>query len=326
MRLSAAAAELPCGKARWRCRNICGSIVAKAIRLAETSMKQHSETWNWFKGEWLPGNPPIMGPRTHAAWLASSVFDGARVFEGVMPDMDQHAARVNISATKMGLKPTMQPDEILRLTREGVKKFKPGEALYVKPMYWAEFDGGSTILPDPESTQFCLSIYIAPLPEPVGAKLTVSKFRRPTLETMPTDVKTGALYPNNARCLREALSRGFTNALVLDMLGNVAETASTNIFMVKDGVVMTPNPTGAFLNGITRQRTIKVMREAKIEVLETTLRVDDFLEADEIFTSGNYSKVAPVAQLETREFQPGPMYRRARELYWAYAHSGKWNV
>src|SRR5215207_2258567 len=112
----------------------------------ETPVAWHSQTWTWFDGEWREGNPGLMGPRTHASWLGSSVFDGARVFEGVMPDMDRHAERVNRSAESMGLKATMAPEAIVGLTRDGAKKFAPGTALYVKPMYWAEADGASTIL------------------------------------------------------------------------------------------------------------------------------------------------------------------------------------
>jgi branched-chain amino acid aminotransferase len=289
-------------------------------------MPWYSQTWTFLDGGWHEGNPPMMGPRTHAAWLASSVFDGARIFDNTAPDIDKHAARVNQSALKMGLAPTMQPAEIVALVRPGAKKFARGKALYVKPMYWAEADSADGFTPDPASTRFCLCLFEAALPEPVGGSLTVSKFRRPTLETMPTDVKTGALYPNNTRCIRDAKSRGFTNALVLDMLGNVAETASSNIFMVKDGVVLTPIPTGAFLNGVTRQRVIKLLRADGLEVRETILRVEDFLAADEIFTSGNYSKVVPVTKLETVELQPGPIYRKARAAYWAFAKSGEWDV
>lgn len=289
-------------------------------------MAWHSQTWTWFDGKWLEGNPPLTGPRSQAFWLGSSVFDGARVFEGVTPDIDRHAERVNNSATKLGMTPTMQPAEIVRLVREGAKKFSKDDALYVRPMYWAERDGIGAVVPDPDSTQFCLCMYVAPMPEPAGAKLTVSKFRRPTLETMPTDVKTGALYPNNARMIREAVSRGFTNALVLDMLGNVAETGSSNIFMAKDGVLFTPAVNGTFLNGITRQRVIKLMREKGVEVVESVLKVDDFMGADEMFTVGNYSKVGPVTQLEAKEMQPGPLYRKARAAYWEFAHSGPWAV
>ena len=284
-------------------------------------MAWHSQTWTFVDGKWHEGNPGIMGPRTHAAWLGSSVFDGARVFEGVMPDMDRHAERVNRSAEKMGLKPSMTAEAIHELTREGAKKFVPGAALYVRPMYWAESDGASTVSFDPESTRFALCLYEAAMPQPAGFSVMKSSYRRPTLESMPTDSKAGCLYPNNARALREANAKGFGNALVCDMLGNVAETATSNIFLAKDGVVRTPAPNGTFLNGVTRQRVIALLRAAGVTVEETTLRYEDFLESDEIFSSGNYSKVVPVIRIDDRDLQPGPMFRKARELYWDFAHS-----
>jgi branched-chain amino acid aminotransferase len=283
----------------------------------------HSETWTFVDGRWLDGNPGLTGPRSHAFWLASSVFDGARYFEGVMPDMKRHGERLNRSAVALGLKPTVEPDEVVALTVEGAKKFGPDAALYVRPMYWAESDGPGAILPDPDSTRFCLCLYVAPLPSPnAGLRVTLSRFRRPSLETAPTDSKAGCLYPNNARAMRDAMQRGFDNALVPDLLGNIAETASSNIFMVKDGVVMTPVPNGTFLNGITRQRMITLLRGAGHTVVETSLRYEDFLGADEIFTTGNYAKTMPVVRIDDRDLQPGPLGRRARELYWEFAHDG----
>jgi len=238
-----------------------------------------------------------------------------------MPDMDRHAERVNRSAEKMGLKPTMAPEAIHHLVREGTKKFENRVALYVRPMYWAEADGLSTVAFDPGSTQFALCLYEAPMPQPAGFSVTKSSYRRPTLESMPTDSKAGCLYPNNARALREANAKGFGNALVCDMLGNVAETATSNIFLAKDGVVRTPAPNGTFLNGITRQRVITLLRDAGVATEEATLRYEDFLTADEVFASGNYSKVVPVIRIDDRDLQPGPMFRKARELYWDFAHS-----
>ncbi len=283
-------------------------------------MSWYSRTWTWLDGKWLEGNPPMMGPRTHASWLGSSVFDGARVFEGVMPDIEAHAQRVNGSAVKMGMKPIMQTDEIVSLAREGTRKFDAKSALYVKPMYWGEAEGPGTIMPDPESTRFCLCLFEAAMPEPTGFSLGVSRFRRPTLETMPTDVKTGALYPNNARALGDAVARGFGNAIVLDMLGNVAETATSNLFIVKDGAIITPAPNGTFLNGITRQRTIALLRQDGRTVLEQRVTMEDVLAADEVFCTGNYGKIQPVTRVEERRCPIGPVYRKARELYWAFAH------
>jgi len=285
-------------------------------------MAWYSQTWTWFEGEWHEGNPPIIGPRSHASWQGSTVFDGARFFDGVAPDLDLHAARVNRSATALGLKPTETAETIIAKAHEGIKKFKGDVALYIKPMYWAEADGVSTIIPDEDSTRFCLCLFEAPMGLPAnGLSVTQGIFRRPSIETAPTDAKAGCLYPNNARTLRAAKAAGFDNALVLDMLGNVAETATSNIFLAKDGIVKTPVPNGTFLNGITRQRVIGLLRQGGVTVEEVSLRYSDFEQADEIFSSGNYSKVVPVGRIDDRQLQPGPFYSKARELYMDFANS-----
>jgi branched-chain amino acid aminotransferase len=280
-----------------------------------------SKTWTYFEEKWHEGNVPIMGPRTHAAWLSSMVFDGARAFEGVTPDLDLHCARVNDSARKLFLKPTVSTEEWVRLAREGIKKFEKDAALYIRPMYWAEKEGPWVQAHDPESTKFCLSIYEAPMRQPKGFSVTLSPYRRPTIDTMPVDAKAGCLYPNNSRALFEAHARGFDNAIVCDMLGNVAELATSNVFMVKDGVVLTPIANGTFLAGITRQRVIGLLRDAGVQVIEKSLLYSDFEKADEMFATGNYSKVVPVTRISERALPFGPIYNRARELYWKFAHS-----
>jgi branched-chain amino acid aminotransferase len=280
-----------------------------------------SKTWTYFEDKWHEGNVPIMGPRTHAAWLCSVVFDGARAFEGVTPDIELHCARVNDSAKKLFLKPMVTPEEWVRLAREGIARFDKDAALYIRPMYWGEKDGPWVQAHDPESTRWCLSIYEAPMRPPKGFSLTLSPFRRPTIEMMPVDAKAGCLYPNNSRALFEAHSRGFDNAIVCDALGNVAELATSNVFMAKGGVVFTPIANGTFLAGITRQRVIGLLRNAGVNVTEKTLTYGDFEAADEIFATGNYSKVVPVTRISDRSLPFGPVYTKARELYWAFAHS-----
>jgi len=93
--------------------------------------------------------------------------------------------------------------------------------------------------------------------------------------------------------------------------------------MGKDGVVFTPVPNGTFLNGITRQRVIDLLRGDGVTVIEATLRYDDFKSADEIFSTGNFAKVAPVIRIDDRQLQPGRFYTRARKLYWDFAHAMK---
>ena len=224
-----------------------------------------SKTWTFFEGEWHEGNLPVWGVRTHAIWLGSSVFDGARAFEGTVPDLDLHCARVNASAKTMFLKPVVAGRAVDRPgARRACKRFAPDTTLYIRPMYWAERAGPLALPPDPESTRWCLTLYDSPMRKPEGFSITLSPFRRPTLETAPVDAKSGCLYPNNARAMFEARSRGFDNCVVCDMLGNVAELANSNLFMAKDGVVFTPMPNGTFLNGITRQRVIKLLRAAGV--------------------------------------------------------------
>jgi branched-chain amino acid aminotransferase len=280
-----------------------------------------SQTVTYFDGQWHDGNLPIMGVRSHAAWLCSVVFDGARAFEGVTPDLELHCARVNDSATKLFLKPTVSVETWVRLAHEGIAKFPKDASLYIRPMYWAEKGGPWVQEPDPDSTRWCLVIFEAPMRVPTGFSITLSSFRRPTLESMPVDAKAGCLYPNNARAIFEARARGFDNAVMCDLLGNVAELATSNIFMAKDGVVYTPAVNGTFLAGITRQRVINLLRQAGVNVIEKTLKYNDFSGADEIFSTGNYSKVVPVIRIDERVLPHGPFYTKARELYWAFAHS-----
>jgi branched-chain amino acid aminotransferase len=279
-----------------------------------------SRTWTFYAGDWHEGDVALFGPRTHALWLGSSVFDGARAFEGVIPDIERHCARINDSATKFALKASVTLDTWLGLVRDGVKRFGPAPELYIRPMYWAQSGGPLSVPADPESTRWCLTMYDTPMPAPGDTSITLSPYRRPSIETMPVDAKAGCLYPNNARALLEAASRGFDNCLLCDLLGNVAELATANVFMAKDGVVSTPIANGTFLNGITRQRVISLLRDAGVEVREAVLKYRDFQQADEIWSCGNYAKVVPITRIDSRALTPGRFYRKARELYWQFAH------
>jgi len=277
----------------------------------------------WFDGRWHEGDPAVMRAADHGAWQGSSVFDGARWFEGVAPDLDAHCARLNRSAEALMIAPTLEPGEIAELALAGLRGFPPGEAVYIRPMYWA-IEGDETVVqPRRGPTGFCLCLESAPMP-PEGAATTLgrTRFRRPVLEDAVCNAKAGCLYPNNARMLADARARGFGNALVADALGNVAETATANVFMVRDGVVMTPIANGTFLAGITRARHIANLRAAGVEVVETVLTFEDFRAADEVFVTGNLSKIMPVTAFEDVTYRPGPVARRARALYWEWAHSG----
>jgi len=276
----------------------------------------------WFEGRWHEGDLHVMRAADHGMWQGSSVFDGARWFDGVCPDLAAHCARVNRSAEALMITPTLTAAEIEQIARDGLRAYDSTTAVYVRPMYWALHGSDLGVAPRPGATGFALSLEAVPMP-PAGASttLTRTRFRRPVLEDNVCNAKAGCLYPNNARMLVEAQSKGFGNALAADAMGNVAESATANVFIVRDGVVMTPIANGTFLAGITRSRHMENLRADGVEVREVVMSFDDVTAADEVFLSGNFSKVMPVTAFEDRQYHVGPVTRRVRQLYWDWARS-----
>ncbi len=274
------------------------------------------KTLLYLDGKWVEGNPPVMGTMDQAFWFATGVFDGARAFDGVAPDLDRHCARALRSAAVMGMNTTQSVDDLVEIALDGCARFDPGAALYIRPIF---YPAGGFLVPDPDSTRFLMTVHEAPLPEPKGFSVCLSSFRRPAPDTAPTKAKASCLYPISGMAIKEAMDKGFDNAVMLDPEGNVAEYATSNLWIAKDGVAITPAANGTFLNGITRQRVIKLLREAGVEVVEKTVTWDEVKAADEVFSTGNYAKVTPVIRVEDRALQPGPIFRKARELYFAFA-------
>lgn len=267
-------------------------------------------------GEWHDGDTPLISARAHGMWLGSTVFDGARAFDGVAPDLDRHVARALHSARFMGLAPRITEEEIEGLVWEGIGKFPSGTELYIRPTFFAD-DG--FVMPDPDTTRFMLVISEAPLPPIDGFSACRSSFLRPARNMAPTEAKAACLYPNVARGMHEANQKGFECGVVLDGNGNVAEFSVSNLFMVQGGVAHTPVPNGTFLNGITRQRIIGLLRDSGTEVIERTIDYAEVMDADELFSTGNYAKVNPCTRIEDRNLQAGPVFRKARQLYFDFA-------
>ncbi|KQB96888.1 aminotransferase [Loktanella sp. 1ANDIMAR09] len=276
----------------------------------------------YFEGKWHDGDVPVMRAADHGTWLGTTVFDGARFVNGLMPDLDLHCARVNRSAEALMITPTVSTEDMIAVTKEGLAKYDTGAAVYIRPMYWAIHGDATAIVPSAEETGFAICLEEIPFAAATATTtLGLTKFRRPVIDDAVVNAKAGCLYPNNARMLAEVRARGFSNALVADAMGNVAETATANVFMVKDGEVFTPIPNGTFLSGITRARHIANLRADGVKVHETVLTFDDFHGADEVFLSGNMAKVTPVTAFEDTQYQVGPMTRQVREMYWDWAAS-----
>ncbi|WP_108482790.1 branched-chain amino acid aminotransferase [Oceaniglobus ichthyenteri] len=275
----------------------------------------------YFEGRWHDGDLAVMKAADHGMWLGSSVFDGARYFQGVCPDLAAHCARVNASAQALMVTPTVSVDDMVKIVHDGLALYSKDTAVYIRPMYWAIDSAVSAIVPG-QTSGFSICLEAIPMP-PADASTTLgyTRFRRPVMECAIVNAKAGCLYPNNARMLAEVQQRGFGNALVADAMGNVAESATSNVFMVRDGEVFTPIPNGTFLAGITRARHIRNLIADGITVHETVLTFADFKQADEVFLTGNMAKVTPVTAIEDQQYEIGPITRRARALYWDWALS-----
>jgi len=285
-------------------------------------MATGSNIRTWVDGAWHDGDAMILRAADHGAWLGTTVFDGARFAHGLAPDLDLHCARVNRSAEALMITPTVTTDEMVAIVREGLARYPKDAAVYIRPMYWAIESGDLAIVPKPGVTGFAISLEEVPMaPDTAATTLTTTRFRRPTLDCAVVNAKAGCLYPNNARMIAEARAKGYGNALVADAMGNVAETATANVFMVRDGEVFTPVANGTFLAGITRARHIANLRADGVTVHETVLGFEDFRQAEEVFLSGNMNKVTPVSEFDGTHYQSGRMAKRARALYWDWAAS-----
>ena len=282
----------------------------------------------YFEGTWHDSDVKTMRAADHGAWLGTTVFDGARLFDGLSPDLEAHCARINRSAKALMITPTVETADMIAIAREGLASYRKDQAVYIRPMYWALAGDELGIVPLAGATGFALCLEEIPMAAAeASTTLTTTRFRRPVLEDNVVNAKAGCLYPNNARMMVEARQKGFNNALVADAMGNVAESASANVFMVKDGEVFTPIPNGTFLAGITRARHIRNMTGDGMKVHETVLSFQDFHQADEVFLSGNMMKVTPVSAFDQTRYGVGPnqnpVTRRVREMYWDWAASGR---
>jgi len=271
---------------------------------------------SWIDGEWHDEEPAVAKATDHAMWLGSAVFDGARSIAGKVPDLEAHCARAIRSCEIMGMQSKVTTEEMVEICHEGIQQFPDDAQLYLCPLFYAS---GGFVVPDPESTHLVLTVEESPLPKPNGFKACLSPFRRPAADMAPTEAKAACLYPNVSRAVADANQRGFDTGVMLDPDGNVAEFSSANLFMVKDGVVHTPEINGTFLNGITRQRVIQLLNDAGVEVVERAISYEELTEADELFATGNYSKVIPCISLDGQALPKGPVFQETREMYFSYA-------
>jgi branched-chain amino acid aminotransferase len=270
----------------------------------------------WHDGDWREKEERLLTPKDNSFWMGNAVFDGGRSVKGLIPDLDRHCNRAVESASRMLMRPKLNGRELTDICKDGLRRFSSDSTLYVRPMFFAR---GGFLVPDPDTTECAIAILRVPLPFENGLKAAISPFKRPAPDMAPNDAKSGCHYPNMQRAIVWAQQRGADTAIVLNPDGSIGEFAAANIFIVKDDRVYTPAANGSILPGITRARVIDLLRKNGVETIETQFSAADVYQADEVFSTGNHVKVAPVVQIDQRTYEIGPISKKAKALYWDYA-------
>lgn len=273
-------------------------------------------TQYYYQGEWT-GHRTIEIPISlHGLWNSAAVFDGARSVRRMAPDLLSHCQRVVAAAPSMLLQSPLTAERIAELCIEGIHRFPADAELYLTPLLFST-EGGR--IPVAETTQFMLSVKEDPVQTSGFAVCTNIGIIRPPADSMQTEFKSSWLYANAIPARKRAQLRGFQDAVMQDASGDVVEFSTANLWLVRDGTLVTPIQNGSFLPGITRRRVLALLEDAGIAVEQRRVTLDDVFAADELFSSGNANKIRPVIRLDDRLLEPGPVFRRVRDLYWAYA-------
>jgi len=281
-------------------------------------MMKQLDSFTFFQDSWHSDNIGVIGPLSHASWLGGVVWDGARAFEGCIPDLQGHLDRLQKSCSALGYPSPVDTGTLSGIVSEGIDKFSKNDELYIRPMIWPDASSG-LLMPDMQSINFSVTVVRMPMPDDYGFSACMSSYRRPPCDATIIDCKAAHNYPLGTKAMIEATNGGYQNAIMLDCNGNVAEFTSANMFAVIDGIVVTPVLNGTFLNGITRQTAIKLLSQLGYELEERTLHPDELDRATEIISTGNYGKIMFVNRFCQKQLGPGEVYKSLKNAYWEYS-------
>ena len=272
----------------------------------------------WFNGkavEWQDANIHILN---HGLHYASCVFEGERVYEGEIFKLEEHTERLFYSAKRMGIKVPYSQKEINEACRNivNIQKVQNG---YVRPLIWR---GSEMMAISGQKNKIHVAIatwewgsYFDPKLKLKGIKLDISNWRRPAPNTIPWDTKAAGLYMICTLSKHEAEAKGFTDSLMLDHEGNIAEATGANIFFKdKSGKIHTPIP-DSFLDGITRREVIKIARSKGIKIEERKIKLEEMKNFDGCFLTGTAAEVTPVSQIGENNFKVCDLITDLMESY-----------
>ena len=271
----------------------------------------------WMDGklvDWRDANVHIL---THALHYASSVFEGERCYNGRIFKGRAHSERLRRSAEMLDFEIPYSVDEI-EAAKYAMLKANGWSDAYVRAMAWrgAGEDMGVSARRNPVRLAIAgweWGNYYGDA-KMKGAKLDISKWKRPSPETIPSHAKAAGLYMICTMSKHAAEAKGCSDAMMFDYRGYVAEATGANIFFVKDGEVHTPDP-DCFLNGLTRQTVIGMLKERQIPVHERHIMPEELEGFEQCWLTGTAAEVTPVGQIGDWNFEVGALTREISESY-----------
>jgi branched-chain amino acid aminotransferase len=284
--------------------------------MSATPAYDDRDGWIWMDGAFVPWREAKVHILTHALHYASSVFEGERAYGGKIFKSREHSERLHYSAGALGFEIPWSVAEIDRVKLEVMAKNGLSDA-YVRPVAWR---GSEQMGVSAQNNTIHLAIaawdwgaYYGDA-KMKGAKLDVAQWKRPSPETIPCFAKAAGLYMICTLSKHAAEAKGCSDALMMDYRGYVAEATGANVFFVKNGEIHTPKP-DCFLNGLTRQTVIGLLKEKGVAVHERHIEPAEMEGFEQAFLTGTAAEVTPVAEIGPYRFEVGQL---ARDMVTAY--------
>ena len=272
----------------------------------------------WFNGENVDWGSAQIHILSHGLHYASCVFEGERVYDGEIFKLEEHTDRLFYSAKRMGINIPYTKKEINDASKQiiAVQKVKNG---YVRPVVWR---GSEMMAISAQKNKINVAIatwewgsYFDPKLKLEGIRLDISSWRRPSPQSVPWDTKASGLYMICTLSKHEAESKGYTDSLMLDHEGNIAEATGANIFFKNsEKELHTPTP-DSFLDGITRRCIIEIAKSKGIKVIERKIKPDEMKNFVGCFLTGTAAEVTPVSQIGKYKFEVCNLVRELSDSY-----------
>jgi len=273
-----------------------------------TKTFDNREGWIWMNGNFIPWKNATSHIITQGLHYASAVFEGERAYKGKIFKSEEHTARLFMSAKIIGITIPYSEKEIIKAKDELIKKMNHSDC-YVRPIVWrgSKQMGLSTNNADVNvaiASWDDWASYFKMKDKLAGLRLITSPWKRPAPDTVPFEAKASGPYIICTMSKQFAEDQGYNDALMLDYRGYVAEGTGANIFFLKGNNIYTPIP-DCFLNGITRQTVIKIVKDKGFKLVEKHILPKDINNYDEAFLTGTAAEITPIKSIDSNIYTVG---------------------